>query len=92
MRGISFSKSQEAHTRNTEALATEIVKTQCHNYGENINAVTVVRALGYLVLAVVEAGAYILKPEYSFNRYLEMYRAHREGLLRNTIIMDRKNR
>ena len=37
--------------------------------------------LGYLALAVVQAGAYIFKSECSLNRYLELYRERRGGIL-----------
>ena len=42
---------------------------------------TIVQELGHLALAVVQAGAYILQSDCGFNRYLEMYRERRGGLL-----------
>ena len=46
-----------------------------------VNAVTVVKELGYLALAVVQAGAYIFHSGCGLNRYLEMYRKRRGTLL-----------
>ena len=42
---------------------------------------TVPQELGYLALAVVQAGAYIFKSECSLGQYLELYRERRGGIL-----------
>ena len=42
---------------------------------------TVSQELGYLALAVVQAGAYICRSECSLDRYLELYRERRKEIL-----------
>ena len=78
---ISGLQEQEERTTGIEALATAIVKVRNFSCVHRINVVTVVQELGYLALAVVQAGAYILRTECGFGRYLEMYRERRGGLL-----------
>ena len=74
-------QEQEERTTGIEALATAIVKVRHFSCLHRINVVNVVQELGYLALAVVQAGAYILKTECNLNRYLEMYRERRGVLL-----------
>ena len=46
-----------------------------------MNLLTVSQELGYLALAVVQAGAFICKSECSLDRYLELYRERRREIL-----------
>ena len=46
-----------------------------------MTSLTVSQELGYLALAVVQAGAYICQSECSLERYLELYRERRGGIL-----------
>ena len=44
-------------------------------------AKALVEALGYLALAIVQAGAYIANSQMSFKRYLELFKTRRSKLL-----------
>ena len=46
-----------------------------------MNPLILSQDLGYLALAVVQAGAYICKSECGLDRYLELYRERRGGIL-----------
>ena len=77
---FNIAKLREEHTKETNAVATDIVKVYFTTV-RHVNSLTVPQGLGYLALAVVQAGAYIFKSECSLAQYLELYRERRGGIL-----------
>ena len=69
---LNITKLQEEHTKETNAVATDIVKVY-FTIVRHVNSLTVPQELGYLALAVVQAGVYIFKSECSLDQYLELY-------------------
>jgi len=59
-------------------LCIELVANTCV---EQQAAASIVQGLGYLPLAVVQAGAYIHMQQYSFSRYLREYRTNSHYIL-----------
>jgi len=69
------------HTNDTEALATTIVKVNLSSLSSSFIAVTIVKELGHLALAVIQAGAYIFRSRCDMSVYLQLYQARRGELL-----------
>ena len=58
---------------NVKALAMTIVRVNCLTSSRMVSALTFIQELGYLALAVVQAGAYISRTGCALNHYLKMY-------------------
>ena len=77
---FNITKLREGHTKETNTVATDIVKVYFTTV-RHVNSLTVPQELSYLALAVVQAGAYIFNSECSLDQYLELYQEQHMGFL-----------